>query len=170
MRNEHSLLYNITQEFGEDVSKKINEKIVFESNLFILYLVDIHEVTRKDLEIGFASYHARYPQRTFEDYLRYKRNWDRDKFSVNIEPQGYFIDRATAVDYAESNMGDINEAGAYPYVVVSSMPLHCVYPHANTREHTLFHFNKETERYEEVDWDYNEGTQHLERHINSMVV
>lgn len=168
--NEHDLLHNIAEEFGEDVAKKINYKIVFESNLYILYLVDIHAVTQRDLEVGFASYHARYPERTFEQYLKYKRNWDRDKYSFDIEPQGYFIDRATAVDYAESNMGDINEAGAYPYVVISSMPLHCVYPHANIREHTLFHFNKETERYEEIDWDYNDGTKCLERHINSMVV
>jgi hypothetical protein len=102
--------------------------------------------------------------------MRYKKNWDRDKYTFDIEPQGYFIDRATAVDYAESNMGDINEAGAYPYVVISSMPLHCVYPHANIREHILFYFNKETGRYDEIDWDRDEGTKCLGRHINSMVV
>lgn len=168
--NENSLLENIIQEFGEEVGKKINEKLVFESNLYILYLVDIHAITQRDLEIGFASYHARYPDRTYEQYLRYKSNWDRDKYSFDVEPQGYFIDKATAVDCAESNMGDINEAGAYPYVVISSMPLHCVYPHANIREHALFHFNKETGRYDEIDWDHDEGTKCLARHINSMVV
>ena len=167
--NEHSLLYNINKKFGTEISEEI-KKMTYESNLFMLYVVDIHEVTRRDLEIGFASYNARYPERTFEDYMRYKKNWDRDKFTFDIEPMGYFIDRAEAVYYAEYNMGDINEAGAYPYVVVSSMPLHCVYPHANIREHTLFHFNKKTERYEEVGWDFNEGTKYLERHINSTVV
>jgi hypothetical protein len=166
----NSLMHNIIKEFGQEIGNKIQRRIAFESNLFILYLVDIHEVTRMDLEIGFASYHARYPERTFEDYIKFKRNWDQDKYTFDIEPQGYFIDRATAVDYAKCNMGDINEAGAYPYVVISSMPLHCVYPHANIREHTLFHFNKDTEKYDEIDWDYNDGTKCLERHINSMVV
>lgn len=168
--NENSLLENIIKEFGEDVGEKINKRLVFESNLYILYLVDIHEVTQRDLDIGFASYHVRFPDRTYEQYLKYKKNWDADKYTFDIEPQGYFIDKATAVDYAESNMGDINEAGAYPYVVVSSMPMHCVYPHANIREHTLFHFNKETERYDEVSWDLNEGTKCLGRHINETVV
>lgn len=162
MQETTSLLKNIENRLGEDIKEKI-EKISYESNIYILYLVDIHEVTRKDLEIGYASYHARYPERTFEDYLKYKRNWDQDKYTFDIEPQGYFIDRKTAVEYAEANMGDINEAGAYPYVIISSMPLNRVYPMCNFRDHTLFHFNAKTERYEEVDWDHSEGTKLLEK-------
>jgi hypothetical protein len=160
MQETTSLLKNIENRLGEDIKEKV-EKISYESNIYILYLVDIHEVTRKDLEIGYASYHARYPDRDFESYVRMKRNWDQDRFTFDIEPQGYFIDRKTAVEYTEANIGDINEAGAYPYVIVSSMPLNRVYPMCNCRDHTLFHFNKKTERYEEVDWDHSEGTRML---------
>ena len=140
---EPSLLDNIIQEFGEEIGKKINEKLVFESNLYILYLVSIHEVTQRDLEIGFASYHARYPDRTYEQYIKYKKNWDRDRFSFDIEPQGYFIDKATAVDYAESNMGDIR---SYFTVFIK-----------NEEAFYIFEFSCETEKYQEyrynfIDW------------------
>jgi hypothetical protein len=41
------------------------------------------------------------------------------------------------------------------------MPLNRVYPVANFRRHRLFHFNEKTDRYEEIDWDYNEGAKLL---------
>ena len=157
-----SLLKNIENQLGADVAKQIDEISNF-SDIYILYLMSYHEVTHKDLEIGFASYHARYPDRDFESYVRMKHNWDEDRFTYDIEPQGYFISRALAIEYAEKNIGDINEAGAYPYVIVSSMPLNRVYPKCNERDHTLLHFNRKTKKYEEVDWDCNDAMKLLHR-------
>lgn len=162
MREHTSLLNAIDKDLGKETKDKV-EELSYKTNLYILYLMSYHEVTQMDLEAGFASYKVRYPDRSFENFLKYKRNWEQDRFTFDIEPQGYFIDRKTAVEYAESNMGDINEAGAYPFVIVSSMPLNTVYPKCNFREHTLFHFNKNKERYEEVDWDYCEATKLLEQ-------
>lgn len=159
---EHSLLYNIEKELGKEIKDKVDNSS-YSSSIYILYLVSYHEVTRKDLEIGYASYHARFPDRDFENYVRMKRNWDEDRFTYDIEPQGYFISRALAIEYAEKNIGDINEAGSYPYVIVSSMPLNRVYPKCNERDHTLLHFNSKTKKYEETDWDCNEAMQLLQR-------
>jgi hypothetical protein len=147
---------------GVDTATQIDEIANF-SDIYILYLVSYHEVTHKDLEIGYAAYHTRFPERDFESYMRMKRNWDEDRFTYDIEPQVYFISRKTAIEYAESNMGDINEAGSYPYVIVSSMPLNCVYPKCNERDHTLLHFNQETRRYEEIDWDCNDAMRLLQK-------
>ena len=158
MSEYKSLLKTIEEELGQEIKEKI-EDMTYRSNLYILYLMSYHEVTQKDLEAGYASYRVKYPDRTFENYLQYKMNWDRDKFSFDIEPQGYFVDRKTAIEYAEANMGDINEAGSF--VIVSSMPLNTVYPMCNFREHTLLHFNRKTGKYEEIDWDYCEATKLL---------
>ena len=58
-------------------------------------------------------------------------------------------------------IGDINEAGAYPYVIVASMPLNRVYPMCNIRDFRLFHFDHKKDVYKEIDWDYSEATQIL---------
>jgi hypothetical protein len=160
LNDQDSLLTNIKIVLGEGCANGI-DKISNESSIYVLYVVDINEVTEKSLRIQFASYHAKFPDRTWEQFLKFKKNWDEDKYSYVIEPQGYFIDEDTAVDYAKKDMGGINEAGAYPYIIVSSMPLNRVYPVANFRRHRLFHFNDNTEQYEEIDWDYNEGTKLL---------
>ena len=163
---DKGLFKNIQEIATTETVKKI-EDISYQSSIYILYLVDIHKVTEEDLRIGFASYQARYPQRTYEDYLKYKSNWDKDKYTFDIEPQGYFIDEDVAVKYAETNICDINEAGAYPYVIVSSMPLNRVYPMCNERSHRLFLFNEKTRRYDEIAWDHNEGTSYLKKYGHS---
>lgn len=153
---EQNGLYNNLIKMLKDAS--------YQSDIYILYLVDIHKVTEEDLKIGFASYKARFPERDYSSYLKYKSNWNRDKYTFDVEPQGYFIDEEVAIEYAKSNICDINEAGAYPYVIVSSMPLNRVYPHCNERTHKLFLFNKDKGVYEEISFDYNEGTQYLLKH------
>lgn len=160
---QRGLFENLSKIVNEEQRNKI-EEVSYSSDIYILYLVDIHKVTEEDLRIGFASYQARFPERNFESYLKYKSNWNRDKYTFDVEPQGYFIDEKIAIDYAVKNICDINEAGAYPYVIISSMPLNRVYPHCNEREHKLFLFNKDKEMYEEISWEYSEGTQYLYKH------
>ena len=163
MIEQKSLIESIENEFGEEVGEKVREKLAYESNIYVLYIASVSKVTERGLQIGFASYHARFPDRTYEQYLKYKKNFDEDKFNYDIEPQGYFIDEKTAFEYAEANMGDINEAGSFPYVIISEMPLNRVYPTCNTREHRLFVFDDETRKYKEIAWDYNEETEFLQR-------
>ena len=139
------------------------EALAYETSIYVLYLADITEVSQKSLDAKFASFKVRYPARTYEQFMKQLKNWNEDKYHFLAEPQGYFIDEDTAVDYAVRNMGDINESGAYPYVLISSMPLNRVYPAANTRKFRIFLFNKKKEVYEEIDWDYSEATKILLR-------
>lgn len=166
MHEQISLLKQIEDKLGKEIKEQI-EELTYKSSLYVLYAVSYHKVTKLDLDAGYASYHVRYPERTFEDFLRYKRNWNEDQFTFTIEAQGYFVDRKTAVDYAESNMADINEAGSFPFIIISSMPLNTMYPMCNFRDHTLFHFNTKTNKYEEVDWDYDDATAMLKSKANN---
>lgn len=162
MRETKSLLQRIDEDLGSEIKNKI-DLISNEASIYVLSIASVRKVTQKDLEIGFASYHARYPERTFESYIKFKSNWDEDKFSYNVEPQGYFIDENVAVDYANKNIGDINEHGSFPYAIVSSMPLNCVYPVANFRRHRIFKYNDEEKMYEEIQWDHSEETLFLQK-------
>ena len=155
-----SLLDAIRNNMDAPVVNKV-EELAYESNIYVLYLADITPVSQKTLDAKFASYHVRYPDRTYEQFMKQLKNWNEDKYSFLAEPQGYFIDEATAVDYAIKNVGDINEAGAYPYVLISSMPLNRVYPAANIRKFRIFLFNKKKDMYEEINWDYSEATKIL---------
>lgn len=159
--DQKPLMENIKDSLGEDVANQIKEKIAYLSDIYILTIADSYEVTEESMRIKFASYQAKYPNRTFESYVKYLKNWDEDRFTFVIEPMGYFLDEQTAIEYAEANMGDINECGAFPYAIVSSIPLNRVYPTCNFRTHKLFEYNKKTNRYESVDWDAKEDTRIL---------
>jgi hypothetical protein len=166
MNETLGLLSQIESSMGKEVKAKI-ETISYTASIFILNIVSAHKVTEKDLQIGFASYHARYPERTYEQFLKFKSNSDADKYVFDIEPQGYFIDENTAIKYAESNIGDINEAGSFPYVIISSMPLNRVYPCCNTRSHRIFKFNQSIKQYEQIDWNDEECTKYLYKHTKT---
>jgi hypothetical protein len=162
---QKGLLEHIDERIGKDLKDKVEALVNF-SNVYVLYLVDIIPVTEKGLKIKFASYQAQFPNRTYEDFLKYRRIDDSDKYVFDIEPQGYFLDEKLAIYKAENNVLDINEGGAYPYVIISSMPLNGVYPYCEERSHRLFLFNKKIGKYEEIDWDYNEGTRYLRKRGN----
>lgn len=125
--------------------------------IFILNRVIIHKVTQKDLDIAFIAYQIRFPDRTYEQFLKHHK----DKYKGYVEQQGYFLDEKTAIETLQTASSGINEAGTYPYIIVSSMPINCIHPHTEDRTHRLFHFNEHTRMYEEIDWTFNEETQFL---------
>lgn len=165
MQEITSVIENIAKKCGENVAKEVKD-IAYSSYIYILYDVCAHKLTKKDLEIEFASYEKRFPGRTFEQFLRFKKDWKQDKYSFGLEEQGYFLDEETAIDYAINNIGDLNEAGAYPYIVISSMPLNVVYPNTNPNTHKLFLYNRERDEYEEINWDLNDETKHLHETVD----
>ena len=166
MVDQIGVLYNIEKKLGKDV-RDIVDELSYESNIYLLYIVSVRATTQRDLDIGFAKYHASFPDRPYESYMKHVTTCKEDKFRYGMEPQGYFLNEKTAIEYAEKNMGDINEAGSFPYVIISSMPLNRVYPVCNTRTHRIFLFDEEFDGYREVNWSYNEETKYLESLQNS---
>ena len=144
-----------------ETSKQI-EEIAYQSNLFVLSIAWIKKLTKEDLEKEYEhNYKVKFPDRDFETFVKYKEGWNEDKYRFGAEPQGFFLDEKTAVEYAQANMGDINEAGSYPYAIVSSMPLNRVYPTANKRTHRLFEYCHKDDGYHEISWERDESTKLL---------
>lgn len=79
MHDTTSLLKMIQTEMGDEIKNKV-EELSYQSSIYILYLVDINQVTEESLRIGFASYQAKWPNRTFETYMRHKRDWKEDVY------------------------------------------------------------------------------------------
>lgn len=156
------LIAMIEREFGTETSAKIKNDIAYKSNICILYSVDVRERTPESFEKECEAYHVRYPNRNMENYRKLMASQHKDKFTFVIEPTGYFIDEAQAEHYAVENICDINEAGSFPYVVLSQVPLNQMYPFGDPEDKKrLFLFDMHTQKYEEISWDYNEATKAL---------
>ena len=156
------LIENILKEYGEDVANNISNDMAYKSTICILYVADVREKTPEAFEKECQAYHLRYPQRDIENYKKLMAMMYKDKFSFTIEPMGYFIDEKSAEEAAISNLCDINEAGAFPYVILSQVCLNHVYPFGDNDEtKRLFLFNINTRQYEEIAWDTNEATKAL---------
>lgn len=155
------LIDNILKEYGTETAKNVNN-ISSDSTICILYVADVREKTPERFELECQAYHMQYPQRNIENYKKLMAGMHKDKFSFTIEPMGYFIDEKEAEEAAVSNLCDINEAGSFPYVILSQVWLNHVYPfgeHDETKR--LFFFNKETRQYDEISWEINEATKAL---------
>lgn len=156
------LIENILKEYGEETAKNISENIAYESTICILYVADVREKTPEAFEKECEAYHLRYPQRNIENYKKLMAGMHKDKFSFTIEAMGYFIDEKSAEEAAVNNLCDINEAGAYPYVILSQAYLNHMYPFGDNDEtKRLFLFNINTKQYEEISWETNEATKAL---------
>ena len=165
MIDQKGILENIANSFGtlgKEVAEKCN-RLANESNFYVLSTVNVNEITNDKLRIQYASYSAQYPDRTFEQFLNYRKNWNEDKYTFGITEQGYFLSEKLAVEYAKENMGDLYEAGSHPYLVISELPLNRVYPHAHICNHRLFEYNREKDAYEEIDWTIDEVTMLLSK-------
>lgn len=159
---DNMLINMIESEFGAATANKIRKDTVYNSAICILYSVDVRERTPESFEKECEAYHLRYPNRNIENYKKLMAAQHKDKYTFVIEPTGYFIDEAQAEHYAVENICDINEAGSFPYVVLSQVPLNQMYPFGDPEDKKrLFLFDVNTQKYEEISWDYNEATKAL---------
>lgn len=157
MISQKSLIENINEKFNKEITNKIKE-ISNSSNIFVLYLISSKKLTNEDIEKEFNIYQIKFPGRTFDSFMKMKKSFNEDKYKVTFEEQGYFIDESLAIEYAKKNIGDLNEAGAYPFIVISSRPLNTVYPSCNICKNKLFEYSKETDSYKEIRFDRDEET------------
>ena len=163
---DNGLLTNVKKNVPMELHAQLDEVSKI-SSIFVLYAVDIHAVTHEELVHQFASYKSRFPNRDWDSFMKYKSNWDKDKYTFDIEAMGYFADLETAMKKATNNTLDFNEAGAYPYAVICEMPLNVVYAFAEEREMCLLKYNHKTGKYEEVSWDESQGAMYLRKYGES---
>lgn len=122
------------------------------TKIFILFAVDIHERTeetwQKEFEICKIN-HENWKDKTVKEFKDFETGWGHTH-DIDDFPAGYFLDQETALEYAKSNMADINEAGAYPYIAIVPRCVNCMYPESHTEDIIVLKFNKESRQYDIV--------------------
>lgn len=123
------------------------------TDIYILSAVDIKPKSQADLERELEVlkiHHPYWNNKTFEEFQKYKAEIYESKYLVTTYDTAYFLEEDTAVQYAELNMADINESGAYPYLAVYSRPLSTMYAEANPCTVRLFEYHRKQDVYQEI--------------------
>ena len=99
------------------------------SKIFILSAIDIHKRDDKRWRKLFEICKVQHPvweKKTLNEYKEFEIGWGRlyDIYDFNA---AYFIDKDKAIEYAEANMADINESGAYPYIAIIPRCINLMY-------------------------------------------
>ena len=163
---KNGLLKNVKSVVPAEYHDKI-DSVSLKSSIYVLYAVDVIAVTHESLVHEFASYKSRYPQRDWDSFMKYKSNWDRDKYKFIAENIAYFSDLETAVDKTVSNRLDFNEGGAYPYAIICEMPLNAIYAFSYNRKMWLYKYNRNTGEYEKISWEDSQDTLYLKKYCES---
>lgn len=126
-------------------------------NEFIYYVeaVDIDEKTEEDLKKEYEIHKIKYNENmTYEEFIRFKKGWKEDKFTISSFISSYHLSKEEALEYAKRNIGDINEAGAYPYAVVVTAPVGMTYYNScqnKNEDFIILKYNREKDEYEELE-------------------
>lgn len=76
----------------------------------------------------------------------------------------YFIDKDKAIEYAEANMADINESGAYPYIVIIPRCINLMYPESCKEDITVLKYDHTIDKYNIVEADDDEYVMPIIQH------
>lgn len=139
--------------------------------IYILSAINLHKNTQADIQHKHQINNLRYNRcDTLIHHIRWLADAQRLRFSIETYDTAYFTSKETALKYARNNAADINEAGAYPYLVVYSRDLDVMYADAYDSDVTVLQFDRETRTYKDMDEDtleklvianrFNIGLQH----------
>jgi len=123
--------------------------------IYIVRTIDLKVKTEQDLRNGYEIFKINYPSwrtRTYEEYIDFMKNWDDDKYEISFEDNCYCGSYGTAFEKITNNECDINDGGVYDYASIVKIPLNRCYAESYVRKEdiTLFKFNYEKDRYDEV--------------------
>lgn len=90
MKEVISIMDNINKKYGKDVEEDV-KKMAYSSCIYILYDVCTHKITEKDLKIEFASYEKKFPGRTFEQFLRFKKIGNKINIHLELKNKDIFL-------------------------------------------------------------------------------
>ena len=141
--------------------------------MYIYYVaaIDIAEITANDLKKEYEIHKIRYNKTeddlSYKKFLQFMASWKHDKYSVSSFISSYHLTKEEALEYAINNIGDINEAGAYPYAGVVQAPVVCSYYNTEqnpNEDFIILKYNFEIRKYEIIDStcpEYKYILQHL---------
>ena len=124
--------------------------------IYIIYSVDIRAVSKDDLKLKFDYYKKNYnkPDISFDRFIELMISWNKYPYEFTITPEGYYEYLMDAKCKVENNVYDINEGGCFPYAVIASLPLNCLFPNTfGDRDFLLFEYNKKENKYFQTEWN-----------------
>lgn len=138
------------------------------SNIYIVNAISVTEYKEEDLKRKHTAHNClNERQLTYEEYLKFLKNWKEDTYSISSFISSFHLEYEKAKEYAENNLGDINEAGCYNYAAIIKAPMDCFYYNSYQNPKTdfeLYKYNSETKKYELLDKsakEYNYIINHL---------
>lgn len=136
--------------------------------IYVMYLTDVKEKTKYDINTEYYLYHRNFPERNKKDFIQFKKSWGEYEFKAEFDPQGYFSSKETAFNKIRDNVLDINEGGSYPYVVLVGNPDNIIYPSSmnNEREIYVFEYVEEINEYHLVENNDDKKIQYIYERYN----
>ena len=136
------------------------------SKIFILSAIDIRKRDDKRWQKLFEICKVQHPvwgKKTLNEYKEFEIGWGRlyDIYDFNA---AYFIDKDKAIEYAEANMADINESGAYPYIVIIPRCINLMYPESCKEDITVLKYDHTIDKYNIVEADDDEYVMPIIQH------
>lgn len=132
--------------------------------IYVVTTIRLEEKTEKDIVKDFEINKIKYPRwknKTIKEYQEFLKSWKMDKYLISQEDNSYFLDLKQAKYNVEENVADINDGGAYNYVVIKKIPLNVAYGTIIIEDYYIYRYNKEIRKYMEVKLDENEEVKHL---------
>ena len=126
-----------------------------EKYIYILSALSVRIKTEDDLKKEYEKTkitHDSWKDKPFEKYVQFVKSWHQDEYSVSSYDAAYFEDYETAKEYAINNVMDINEAGAYNYIMIRRVPLNMMYADAEMSDFHLFRYVYDSSKYAEETW------------------
>lgn len=135
-----NLIEQIRKQLGEDIAKKVYD-IGLYASIYSLFVASIRRKTQKELDVELKMFLEKYPKHSEEYFYRHMRDCHADKFDVEMEHCGDYLDTDEVEYYLATNHTDMADDGAYPYAILATMPLTAVYPMCEVRNYRVFKFN-----------------------------
>lgn len=144
-----------------------------EKYIYYVMAIDVDEITKEMLYTQYLIHLFKYHDKkmSFEKFLKFKKDWHEDKYNISSFISSYHLDKDEAIEYAEKNVGDINESGSYEYAAVVSAPIGCSYYNTcqdKENDFIFFKYNHESKSYERID-NTNKLYKRLLEHAWSMI-
>lgn len=123
-------------------------------NIYVLTALHVipktEEMIQQELEIRNIKYEKKI---TLEQYKKFEEDWNKfaNKYKITCsEENAYFIKEEDALWAARNNLADINEAGAYNYIIVTGVEEGRMYTNCIPKAFYVFKYNSEIGKYEDV--------------------
>lgn len=142
-------------------------------NIYYVQAISLQELTEELLNKEYEIHKIKYnqPKLTKEQFLKFMEDWHQSKYDIDSFISSYHETLEEAKEYAQRNIGDINEAGCYNYAAVCKAPLGLTYYNTgqNAKEDfILYKYDRESHSYKELAKDVPEYKSLLE-HVWGMI-